>query len=184
MKRYISRLFSICILSISMTAASAMTIYDEGVSGDIFSFLSSTAPFLGTLGEGSHNIIGSLDAGLTGDQVLNDGPDEFDVFRFTTTSAWSFTEVSTSGTTLVASLYDSIDTPFNLIFLDTALNGDFFGVRPAGNYTIGLLPFANTGTNSYEVAINVSAVPIPAALPLLLSGLTGLFVIRRRRTVT
>ena len=33
----------------------------------------------------------------------------------------------------------------------------------------------------YALAWNVTAVPIPAALPLLLSGLAGFFFVARRR---
>ncbi len=50
----------------------------------------------------------------------------------------------------------------------------------ASGSTVGRL---NDGFGIDDVSVNISAVPVPATLPLLLAGLGGLYLIRRRRSV-
>ncbi|MEM7284001.1 MAG: VPLPA-CTERM sorting domain-containing protein [Pseudomonadota bacterium] len=58
--------------------------------------------------------------------------------------------------------------------------GDGFGWfinTMSGNSPAGALVLANLST------VDIAPVPIPAGLPLLLTGLLGLFIVRRRRSV-
>ena len=70
-----------------------------------------------------------------------------------------------------------------------ALNGSApftFDVDLSGltSFTIALSGTANpnvAGTNFPDVNVSISAIPVPAALPLLLSGIAGLGLASRRR---
>ncbi len=55
----------------------------------------------------------------------------------------------------------------------------------SGEYVLQIAGLATSaGGGSYTAGIGVTAVPIPAALPLLLSGIAGLGAMARRRKVS
>lgn len=167
-------------LGISSTA-NAIVVYDESSDGDLTNFIGGGTTSLGSLSTGENRVIGTLDGGAQGDP--DDGPDEFDTFEFTTTGAWTFSSLSTTGTG-TAGYYDSIDIPYNLQGIGSLPGTDLFGVLPAGDYTIFLLPSFNGGTLSYDVSITVAAVPVPAAVWLFGSGVLALLGIGRKRRTT
>ena len=186
-------IFAIAIIG-ATEPASAFS-YDESVSSDLSS--DSTFPYtptsLGTLAPGTNIVSGSVDAGAG---------DTFDFMSFTVpvglaVDTLTFATLGGSGIAweiygegapgsgeLVlfpfASAFSSGPGPVNLI--PTVVGESLF----PGFYGILLVDVFGTGPVSYELVFNESSVvPIPAALPLLLTGLLGLCAIgwqRRKAT--
>lgn len=151
------------ILGLVAGTSNAAIIHDESVDGDHAS--SDPGTLLGSFGNGS-SIIGSISATGT-------GSDEADRFRFNLTEDLTFT-VSVSNT----------DEFFvnTLIFINPGLPPEFRstvrGPGPfsltQGSYIFALVGDLNTGNFDYRIDFgDVSAVPVPAALPLLATAFAG-----------
>ncbi len=160
------------------TGAHAATVYDESVDGDAFGFILPGTD-LGTLTSGTTStIIGSYAAGSTGD--LFDGSDEQDSYTFTTLSSFTVNATTRTGDD---AYYALMTVPGPVLLDGSAPATDMFGTVGAGTYSLTVIGVANGGAGSYSLDINVAiaAVPLPASVPLLLSGLGALGLLRRRR---
>ena len=153
-----------------------------------------------------------LHQGLTGlgvttgapdsDQLDNVGDDEAIVFDFgaaaflesiTLTLALSFDDIELYGTNdgAVAAItsggLDAITSISTLLATATGGGGpvtiDLTGIATAYRYLIATIPGGSgDGFRVKSVSATVSEVPVPAALPLLVSGLAGLgFAMRRKK---
>lgn len=168
-------------------SAQAAVVHNETVDGDLLNTLNTglnntlpATPNFGLLSSGVNSIRGSIDAGAT--NSTSDGTDEFDNFRFTTNSTWSFSPELVSGDLLVAFLYEDTGTAFNYLGARLLNNNDVFGsiTNDAGSYAISITGSGNSGSASYDVAVNVSSVPVPAAAWLFGSALLGLSAFKRK----
>ncbi|MCP9440757.1 MAG: VPLPA-CTERM sorting domain-containing protein [Nitrospira sp.] len=165
----------------------AATVYDEAVQGDLSN--NHVSPTSVSLGVGQNLISGStvhtpsldrdfftitIGAGHTLDAIVLSSytnTDDLSFFGMTTGSAFTglgFSDVSSwalIGTHLIGN------------DLLTILTGGPLG---PGAYSFWLQE--TEGITTYTLDYQVSAVPLPAALPLFLSGLLGLGAMARRRT--
>ncbi len=100
-----------------------------------------------------------------------------------TTSGWNVTFGSQNGTTGTPALPSQSFagwTNFTQIFTATSSSQVLSFLATGG--PLGLPPFALLdGVSLTEVTPEVSSVPVPAALPLMASGLIGLVGLRRRK---
>ena len=173
-------------LALSAGAASAATIYNEAIDGDLknsssVGFASDT--FFDLTGASTSTILGSLGAGNAGDP--DDGVDEFDIFQFSVSGDFTVDLTDIMGTSLAVLYTDGGSGSFS--FTAAFLAGtDIFaslGTLAAGTYAMGLVALGNGGTPSYSLSINttssVATVPLPAGLPLLAAGLFGLGALAR-----
>lgn len=183
------RAYLIAVLLFAISTANAATVWNEVGDGDFTNFSGSTSTDVGLLGVGSNTFLGSLDGGPViaddppGAQAMN-GPDEFDTFKFTTAGAWTLDFESLSGLTQLIIGYDDDDEGFgtNTNAFPVSIDTDVFGgPLAAGSYLLKLIPPGNAGAIEYELTINVSAVPIPAAVWLFGSGLLGLVGMAKRK---
>lgn len=186
------KIYTLCasVLFGIISHANAATVYNEAISGDLTDFLSSiSSTDIGLLGTGPNTILGSLDGGpaIPDDPpgaIAENGPDEFDVFLFSTTGPWTVDFVSTSGLTSAGIIYYENDggiTFGSFVSASSVALDVFGGPLAAGSYALALLPPGNTGALGYDITINVSEIPIPAAVWLFGSGLLGLIGMARRK---
>ncbi len=73
-----------------------------------------------------------------------------------------------------------VDLAGGLGDINSALGG-FFAVGGTGNQTSGFLWISSNQPVAAQLSLTVAAVPVPAALPMMLGGLAALLVWRRRR---
>lgn len=169
-----------CALAISAPAGVAAVIWDEAVDGDI-SDIFSIPTDLGTLTGGSFEILAGIDAG-----TANNGPDAHDYALVSIEGDWTVDLLSASianTDSLLIGIYSpDFNTDFGFDFLGAA-QSDLFGVLAAGDYLLRVTPSGNVGQAEYSLGINVTPVPLPSALVLLLSGIVGLKGISRVRAV-
>ena len=180
--------------------ADARRSWFESLSGDLPGKLTEGVDF-GVLDAGGLSVFGDLTGAEEG---VARAVDPQDSFRFTAETPFTMTALSTG-----ARLRVTLLTPgFELAW--SSMDGiDMFGEMAAGEYLVGIVPYANTGAAVYGIAVSstldaveqaveaaaedaaaggaVGAVaistPVPAAGPLLLGGLValGLGAARRRR---
>ena len=157
--------------------AAAGIIYNEDVDGDL-----GESTELGTLIDATSTIIGSLDGGESGG--MDDGLDEFDEIRFTTSAPWTLyiDSVAFTGTSrLVVLLENSLGQGSTSLVVSGPGPVLFFGnpSQGAGTWGLEFVPFTNRGQVDYQATI-VQEVPTPASFALLTP--VGLAMLRRRRS--
>ncbi|NNU15465.1 hypothetical protein HK107_03910 [Parvularcula sp. ZS-1/3] len=158
----------------SFASASAATIWDEAIDGDLARLPPGTD--LGSITEPGSVIVGSLSAGPTGTQPVID---EFDFFAFTTDGSLEIAITYVTGTaqafnnvSSLAITFPAFGPPLQIVpigqtFVYSPSDFDF-----ANSLSIGLLPFANAGDAVYRVEFRPETpIPAPGAALLLLSGL-------------
>jgi len=162
------------ILANNVTAA---TIWDEGVNGDLNN--SGDGTDIGTIESGAWDIIGTLD-GVDDSSTR----DEYDVFHFTAGSAWNFSLTdlnldTASGFFVWLYSYDGVSYNY-LNSFNSSASGTLTTDQMAGSYKMNFAPIGNIGALAYQAQIEVSAVPLPAALWLFGPALLGFIGFRRK----
>lgn len=167
-------------LAVFSAQALAVPLWDETVDGDLSSVTTAAAATdLGLITNQFNEINGTLDGGNPNDSAS--GTDEYDLFKFTTTGAWSLDiDLLTLDGTASVLLYD-YDALASLGFysaptLDATTGG-------AGTFALGLIPEGNRGMVEYGLTIYLpnppTSAPAPVTAALVALGLAG-FAARRR----
>lgn len=177
MSRFSAFLLTLCLAPITSHAG---IIWAESSDGDLAPTVGlAAATNLGALGPGTYDIIATLDGGATGSV----GTDEQDSITFQALGDWTMDIVSVAGVPLVTALFDNADGLDMFSAPATGPAADIYGgARVADFWSIAFIPLGNTGRIAYTARINVAGVPVPepAVFGMLLSGLLGVFLIRRR----
>jgi len=191
MKPFLTTAIFGCVLATTSSAATFTDVFESNApGGDYADVLGASTNSLGGIPVGFASIFGDLAA----------PNDLVDAFYFTVDAG---TELITSSITtegdpvdLMAELFDSAgglvfsesfssNGPFDLITLsDAPLAADTY------NFALTMFPtglntnegvFWNTYSEVVALPTSVPAVPLPAAMPLLLAGLGGMVMVGRRR---
>ncbi len=171
--------------------AAATLLYDEAVSGD----LSDTPAALPALTAGSNTVHGSVTGAAGGD--FRDRA-SFIVPGGFVLEKLLIIEVDASGLhQIFVSLLEGTDfataatigfnnlAGFSILPSDLLQTGAAPGAQGPGRYFLDIGPSADTSSSvvrGYTLDLQLASVPQPATLPLLLAGLAGLAVARRRRS--
>ncbi|MEM7401844.1 MAG: hypothetical protein AAF304_07850 [Pseudomonadota bacterium] len=190
-------LISLLVLS-SFSVASAATIYDEGVNGDLSGVFS--APALLSVSVGPNTVIGQV--GNNGNTGAVGGQDA-DYFTFTvpvnfllnsiTVDSYMFTGDAgedgsffgyVAGNSFTGQGSGSIDG-FEIIdesdgeILDNLLSFDPISVLSAGDYAFWVQETGNSIVD-YQITFGIVPVPVPAAIWLFGSAIFGLIGLRKK----
>ncbi|MGH1402763.1 MAG: VPLPA-CTERM sorting domain-containing protein [Alphaproteobacteria bacterium] len=163
-----------------------VSVGDFGVIGDIDHFGATiVSQVAGTLPSNSmitftYNFSGNIQAGVLGSFAEYDYTDGGDTFTGFSSSSSLF------GNSSVGTVNGSTSTPLAVASaqIDFSTNTATAVIK---NVSSGTVDFLNLfvglvgGSQNLEIAYSVSAVPLPAALPLFLSGLAALMGISFRR---
>lgn len=179
---------SLVFCSVVAFNAHAATVYDEAVNGDLSD--NNLSPTVVGLGVGQNLIMGStihqpsldrdfftvtIDAGRTLNAVLLSSYTNTDDLSFIGyTAGGQFTALDLSG----VDGWGLIGGPPGV-----SVGGDVLGFLAGGPVGPGTYSFwlqETSGSTTYTLDYQVSAVPLPAALPLFVSGLLGLGAMARR----
>lgn len=162
---------SIASASVSSNAKLDLDIGQTPIGYEIWGNASSHA-------ETAMNSLDDNDATSLGEAVVD--------LAFTLTSDYSFSFISNAfeaegaGESEVELINATTgNVVFSQIVSENKQTLDFSGNLDAGNYTLYLGALSNaidgdTGSSDLEYTLQVTAVPLPASLPLLLSGLAAL----------
>ncbi len=150
------------------------TLYGANFTNNNTYSIDTTSGIATVLGSGSYVSAGDLAFNSSGDLFLAADTASNDTFASVNTSTWASTAIGQTG----------IDNAYGLAFVD----GVMYGVSAANDiYTIdtstgvATLISSITGISGDVYGASVSAVPVPAAVWLFVSGALGLIGFSRRR---
>ena len=159
---------------------------DSGVIGNIgsvgrtiISQISGTLP-ANTLITFTYDFSGDLDFGFlsaTGSYSYTDGPNSFTGFASGTNSTGSNSAGFVNGSPSTALAVSSAQVDFTNNTATAIIQNNSSGAVSFLDLFVGLV----TGSRNLEISYNVSAVPLPAALPLFGAAIAGLMGFSYRR---
>lgn len=187
MKRVFTAVVAATFLSAPAFAATTAVSESTAPMGDYADVLGASTNQLGSVPAGTATVSGNLTA-------PNDNIDAY-FFAIDAQTELVSASITTEGdsASMFATLLDSTGTEVFLEFFDSNGTVDLLTLADtplqAGtyNFAVGFVAFASATppavswtTNSVINALPASPVPLPAGLPLLLAGLGGLAIVRRR----
>ncbi|MEM6373483.1 MAG: VPLPA-CTERM sorting domain-containing protein [Pseudomonadota bacterium] len=175
-------LLSAALVLSAAVGASAATVWDEAVDGDLSGFIGISSDDVGTLTAPVSSIFGGYDSNVS--PTTNLQPDRQDSVLFTAVAPGSVTGTVLSGDEGQLVFYDmTTNVPAFLQLTD--LSDTIFFSAP-GRYGIVVLGTRNAGAGSYRLDVTqaLPPVPLPASGVLLLGGIAGMIALRRKTRST
>lgn len=196
-RKILTQGISVAVLCGNAIAAQAAMVWDEAANGDLSG--NGLSPTTLTLAAGSNTVLGT-----TGVPGNGSGGIDRDYFSFTVPTGMYLASIILRPETNViggvsfaamqvgpqVTVNPDTGSPITSLLwyghYDTSLTGaDILGYLgpgslPAGTYSMWVQDTGG-GSTDYGFDLNVAPVPLPGAAGLLISGLAGLGVLRRRR---